>query len=81
MVHPLAQRSSIGLLAPVFLLLFASGCADAQPPSASATTEHFLWLHKRLEAEPSRWRIFSMSAPGPRASTQPSVGMGVSYNW
>jgi membrane-associated phospholipid phosphatase len=46
------------------------------------TTELLLWLHKRHEAEPSRWRIFSMSAPsGPRASTQPSVGMGVAYNW
>jgi membrane-associated phospholipid phosphatase len=46
------------------------------------TTELFLWLHKRHEAEPSRWRVFSMSAPsGPTASTQPSVGVGVAYNW
>jgi membrane-associated phospholipid phosphatase len=46
------------------------------------TTELFLWLHRRHEAEPSRWRLFAMSSPsGPRASTQPSVGMGVAYNW
>jgi membrane-associated phospholipid phosphatase len=46
------------------------------------TTELFLWLNKRHEAEPDRWRIFSMSAPaGLAASTQPSVGMGVVYSW
>lgn len=46
------------------------------------TTELFLWLHKRHETEPSRWRVFSMSSPsGPTASTQPSVGVGVAYNW
>jgi len=46
------------------------------------TTELLLWLHKRHEAEPSRWRIFSISAPsGPRAGTQTPVGIGVAYNW
>jgi len=46
------------------------------------TTELFLWLHKRHEAEPSRWRVFSTSAP-PRskAGIQPSLGMGVAYRW
>jgi membrane-associated phospholipid phosphatase len=46
------------------------------------TTELFLWLHKRHAAEPSRWRIFSMSAAsGPRASAQPSAGLAIAYNW
>jgi membrane-associated phospholipid phosphatase len=46
------------------------------------TTELLLWLHKRHEAEPSRWRIFSTSAPsGPKISNQPSIGMGVAYSW
>ena len=35
-VRSLAKGSSVGLLVPVFLLLFASGPANAQVPSASA---------------------------------------------
>jgi membrane-associated phospholipid phosphatase len=46
------------------------------------TTELFLWLLKRHEQEPSRWRIFSMSAPsGPMTNAQSSIGVGAAYNW
>lgn len=45
-------------------------------------TELFLWLHKRHEAEPDRWRIFAASAPaGPAGNAQASIGVGVAYSW
>jgi len=46
------------------------------------TTELFLWLHKRHEAESNRWRIFPAGEPpGPAARTQQSMGLGLSYSW
>ncbi|MBV8773210.1 MAG: phosphatase PAP2 family protein [Deltaproteobacteria bacterium] len=46
------------------------------------TTELFLWLHKRHDEEPSRWRIFSMSADNVMANNnQPSIGIGFAYSW
>lgn len=46
------------------------------------TTELFLWLHKRHDEEPSRWRIFAMSAPdGMMSNSQVSIGVGAAYNW
>ncbi len=46
------------------------------------TTELFLWLHKRHDEEPSRWRIFAMSAPdGMMSNSQASIGVGAAYNW
>jgi membrane-associated phospholipid phosphatase len=46
------------------------------------TTELFLWLHKRHEEQPNRWRIFSMSEAGPTlASNQASLGVGIAYDW
>ena len=46
------------------------------------TTELFLWLHKRHDEEPSRWRIFSMSAGDAAANNSlPSIGVGVAYSW
>lgn len=48
----------------------------------TATTELFLWLHKRHQTESSRWRIFSMNAPSAMmASALPSIGIGAAYNW
>jgi len=45
-------------------------------------TELFLWLHKRHDEEPSRWRIFAMSAPdGMMNNSQASIGVGAAYNW
>jgi len=49
-----------------------------------ATTELFIWLHNRHDEEPGRWRIFSMSAAGPRLAGDQafsSVGLGVAYSW
>ena len=47
-----------------------------------ATTELFLWLHKRHDEEPSRWRIFSMSMPDAVTTNScASIGLGVAYNW
>ncbi len=47
-----------------------------------ATTELFIWLHKRHDEQPSRWRIFSMSEAGPAlAANQASLGVGIIYNW
>jgi membrane-associated phospholipid phosphatase len=46
------------------------------------TTELFLWLHKRHDEEPSRWRIFAMSSPdGMMTNSQTSIGVGVAYSW
>lgn len=46
------------------------------------TTELFLWLHKRHDEEPSRWRIFAMSASdGMMNNSQASIGVGAAYNW
>jgi hypothetical protein len=46
------------------------------------TTELFLWLHKRHDEEPSRWRIFAMSAQdGMVTNRQSSIGVGVAYSW
>jgi len=46
------------------------------------TTELFLWLHKRHDEEPSRWRIFAMSAPdGMMTNSQASIGVGAAYSW
>ncbi|HJU12422.1 MAG TPA: phosphatase PAP2 family protein, partial [Candidatus Binataceae bacterium] len=48
------------------------------------TTELLIWLHKRHDQEPNRWRLFAMSEPGPTlASSQPfaSLGIGIAYNW
>jgi len=45
-------------------------------------TELFLWLHKRHDEEPSRWRIFAMSAPDDMMNnSQASIGVGAAYNW
>jgi hypothetical protein len=49
-----------------------------------ASTELFIWLHNRHDAEPGRWRIFSLNEPGTAASRTSlfsSVGVGVAYNW
>lgn len=48
------------------------------------TTELLLWLHKRHEEEPTRWRVFPISAsPSPHASAiSPSaIGVGVAFSW
>jgi membrane-associated phospholipid phosphatase len=46
------------------------------------TTELFLWLHKRHEQEPNRWRIFSMAEPDNiMTKGKPSIGIGVAYGW
>lgn len=46
------------------------------------TTELFLWLHKRHEEEPGRWRIFAMSEPdGVPTNSPASIGVGVAYHW
>jgi membrane-associated phospholipid phosphatase len=57
----------------------------------TGTTELFLWLHKRHDEEPGRWRIFAMSADDAIANhdqssigvnnNQLSIGVGVAYNW
>jgi len=50
----------------------------------AGTTELFIYLHRRHEQEPSRWRIFSASEPpGQVRQTQSSysTGLGVSYSW
>jgi membrane-associated phospholipid phosphatase len=49
------------------------------------TTELFLWLHKRHELNPKRFKIFAEAPPpGPTAhgarDAMPA-GLGVSYNW
>jgi hypothetical protein len=49
-----------------------------------ATTELFIWLHKRHDEEPSRWRIFSMSesgSPTTRDQAALAVGAEVAYDW
>src|ERR1019366_2847000 len=46
------------------------------------TTKLFLYLHKQHENEPSRWRIFPLTAAPADASGKPSTtptGIGVSY--
>lgn len=46
------------------------------------TTELLLWLHERHEAEPNRWRIFSMTTPDNiMTKGEPSIGVGVAYSW
>src|SRR5215472_7141115 len=48
------------------------------------TTELLLWLHRRHELEPTRWRIFPISTtPSPRANATNAnaIGLGVSYIW
>jgi membrane-associated phospholipid phosphatase len=48
------------------------------------TSELFLYLHKRHENEPSRWRIFPMTAPSSVASTRRDAaptGVGLEYRW
>lgn len=47
------------------------------------TTELFIYLHKQHDHEPSRWRIFPISAPKPVSGNQIdyAAGMGVSYSW
>jgi membrane-associated phospholipid phosphatase len=51
----------------------------------TGTTELLLWLHRKHEEEPTRWRLFAASDPGLNqrstiSSTIP-MGMGASYNW
>jgi PAP2 superfamily protein len=49
-----------------------------------ATTEMLLYLHKRHQQEPDRWRIFPLSAPpGPASQTHASLalGLGINYSW
>lgn len=48
------------------------------------TARALLWLHKRHELQPDRWRIFPLAAPAsPRAqmNNAPSISLGVSYSW
>jgi membrane-associated phospholipid phosphatase len=48
----------------------------------AGTTELLLWLHKRHQAEPNRWRIFATNAPAQsKQGNQPSIGLGMAYNW
>ncbi len=50
-----------------------------------STAELLLWLHKKHDEEPSRWRILPMpppSGPGPsKVSGMPRVGLCVAYSW
>lgn len=47
------------------------------------TTELLLWLHRRHELNPSRFRIFPVAASGPqRTSVAPPVGgLGINFTW
>jgi membrane-associated phospholipid phosphatase len=46
------------------------------------TTELLIWLHKRHEEQPTRWRIFAMAPPDSRMTKgQASIGVGVAYSW
>jgi hypothetical protein len=48
------------------------------------TTELSIWLHKRHEEEPDRWRIFAISPPQTpvvAAQAMAPTGFGLSYNW
>ena len=50
----------------------------------AGTTELFIYLHRRHEQEPSRWRIFPASEPpgqGRQTQSSYSTGLGVSYSW
>lgn len=50
----------------------------------TSTTELFIYLHKRHNQEPSRWRIFPVSGvPGLQSLTRSSytTGLGFSYSW
>jgi len=50
----------------------------------AGTTELFIWLHKRHEEEPGRWRLLTMDEPQtPVAAAQAMapVGLGIAYNW
>lgn len=44
------------------------------------TTELLLYLHRKHEAEPDRWRIFPVNSPSGRGGETP-MGLGISYNW
>lgn len=49
-----------------------------------ATTELFLYLHKKHEAEPTRWRIFPLTAEPVAVSTRGTAvptGISVGYTW
>jgi membrane-associated phospholipid phosphatase len=48
------------------------------------TTELFIYLHKRHNQEPSRWRIFPISGPPGQVSQNRvsyAAGMSVGYSW
>jgi membrane-associated phospholipid phosphatase len=48
------------------------------------STELFLYLHKRHEKEPQRWRIFPLTAPPAGTSTASNgafTGVGFEYRW
>lgn len=48
-----------------------------------ATTELMLWMHRRYDLNPSRFRIFPVAAPAAQpASTASAIGgIGLSYSW
>lgn len=50
------------------------------------TTELLIYLHNKHEQEPSRWRIFAITAPPAtpglaQLSSAAGAGLGVSYSW
>jgi len=48
------------------------------------TTELFIYLHKKHEHEPTRWRIFPMTPPPGDATAKMAsapAGIGVEYRW
>jgi membrane-associated phospholipid phosphatase len=51
----------------------------------TGTTELLLWLHRRHEEEPNRWRLFAASDPeaGEKSTAAAAIpmGLGASYNW
>ena len=48
------------------------------------TTELLIWLHKKHEADPNRFRIFAVNSqlgPGSHAQSYTPVGAGVAFSW
>jgi membrane-associated phospholipid phosphatase len=49
------------------------------------SAELLLWLHKRHEEEPRRWRVFPATPPAASAARDayptPSLGLGAAYSW
>jgi len=65
-----------------FKYLANNGIMDGE--DIVGTTELFIHLHKLHDREPSRWRIFPISAaPGQLSQSGISyaAGLGVKYSW